>query len=68
MRSANPIDKLDVVDRLDAIHNLLQCAWMASASLNSEECNAMQVVLSEAQERIRALADDIDKEDMGATA
>jgi hypothetical protein len=43
---------LAVLDEIDDIRSLIECAWMAGASLLKNECDAIQTVLRDAERRL----------------
>jgi len=49
---APSLDLLELVDEMSKIRSLIECAWMADASLPKDECNAMQTVLGDAERRL----------------
>jgi hypothetical protein len=57
---------LRVVDEIYPIRSLIECAWMAAADLREDQCGAMRTVLTEAQERLVAVRDKLDKIRAGA--
>ena len=57
---------LQVVDEIYPIKFLIECAWMAAADLREDQCAAMRTVLTEAQERLTASRDKLDKIRAGA--
>ena len=43
---------LAVLDEINEIRSLIECAWMAGASLLKNECDAVQTVLRDAERRL----------------
>ena len=43
---------LAVLDEINEIRSLIECAWMAGASLLKNECDAIQTVLRDAEPRL----------------
>jgi hypothetical protein len=49
---APSLNLLELVDEISKIRSLIECAWMAGASLPKDECNAIQTVLGDAERRL----------------
>jgi hypothetical protein len=52
MPAEGQLDLLGLVDEMSKIRSLIECAWMAGASLVKEECDAIQTVLGDAERRL----------------
>ena len=52
MPAEGQLNLLELVDEISKIRSLIECAWMAGASLVKEECKAIQTVLGDAERRL----------------
>ena len=60
MPASGQLDLLELVDETRKIRSLIECAWMAGASLVKDECDAIQTVLGDAERRLADVQGKID--------
>ena len=60
-RKAEPLDAIEICDRLDGLRYFVECAYLAagSRSLNPTDGNGLQAVLDHAMTGMRELAEEI---------